>query len=138
MLAEDIVQNTFIKLYDNMDKIRNFDVIKPWLYTTARNEMVVQLRKSGKYFNSLDEENYFYEYDEIHLEIENKELKEIVAGQLDLLSPAFKEIYVLREYSGLSYSEIALIMNIDENLVKSRLFKIRQKLIRQVSKYVVE
>ena len=138
MLAEDIVQNTFIKLYDNMNRIRNFGSIKPWLYKTARNEMIGQIRKSGKYFNTIDEDHYSFEFTEIHMEVENKELKEIINAQLDLLTPDFKEIYVLREYSGLTYSEIASVLNIDEDLVKSRLYKIRQKLIKYVSNYVTE
>lgn len=138
MLAEDIVQNTFIKLYDNMEKIRNLDSVKPWLYKTARHEMLAQLKKSGKYFQSIDEENYSYEYNEIDQDFEEKELKEVVAVQLDLMPPDFKEIYVLREYSGLSYSEIAVVLSIDEDLVKSRLFKIRQKLIKHVLRYVTE
>jgi DNA-directed RNA polymerase specialized sigma24 family protein len=42
----------------------------------------------------------------------------------------------LKEYSGLSYKEIATLMTIDEELVKSRLYKARQKLINRISKLV--
>lgn len=136
MLAEDVIQNTFIKLYDNMGKIRNFDSIKPWLYKTARHEMYALLKKANRNFDSVDEEIFFSDEPLIHEQLENTELKEIIFLQLDLMPPDYKEIYVLREYSALSYSEIGVILNIDENLVKSRLFKIRQRLIKQVTKYV--
>jgi DNA-directed RNA polymerase specialized sigma24 family protein len=42
----------------------------------------------------------------------------------------------LKEYSGLSYKEIATLMEIDKELVKSRLYKVRQKLINRISKLV--
>jgi RNA polymerase sigma-70 factor (ECF subfamily) len=57
-------------------------------------------------------------------------------NELELLPQEQKEVYLLREYSGLSYKEIADIQQIDEELVKSRLFKTRQKLIKKVSKLV--
>jgi RNA polymerase sigma-70 factor (ECF subfamily) len=47
-----------------------------------------------------------------------------------------KEVYYLKEYGGFSYKEIAQMMEIDENLVKSRLYKVRQKLIKHISKMI--
>jgi RNA polymerase sigma factor (sigma-70 family) len=46
----------------------------------------------------------------------------------------FSEVFILKEYSGLSYKEIASLLEIDEDLVKSRLYKARQKLINKISK----
>ena len=48
----------------------------------------------------------------------------------------FSEVFMLKEYSGLSYKEIASLLEIDEDLVKSRLYKARQKLINKISKLV--
>jgi len=47
-----------------------------------------------------------------------------------------KEIFILRELSGLSYKEIANLIGISEELVKSRLFEIRKKLREKISKYI--
>ena len=58
-----------------------------------------------------------------------KELKNLPVEQ--------KEVFILREYSGLKYSEIGNVLNIDERLVKSRLNKARDKLINKVSKLIV-
>jgi RNA polymerase sigma-70 factor (ECF subfamily) len=69
-------------------------------------------------------------------QIENKELNKLILSELDVMNEDFREIFILREYSGLSYKEIASLLEIDEELVKSRLYKARQKLISKISKLV--
>ena len=54
----------------------------------------------------------------------------------DLMNIEFREVFILREYTGLSYKEIASLLEIDEDLVKSRLYKARQKLVNKISKLV--
>lgn len=48
----------------------------------------------------------------------------------------FKEVFILKEYALMSYKEIACILGIDEELVKSRLYKARQKLIDKISERI--
>jgi len=69
-------------------------------------------------------------------QIENIELSKIIYNELKLMSLEFQEVFVLREYSGLTYKEISSLLDIDEDLVKSRLYKARQKLIGKISKLV--
>ena len=47
MIAEDVVQNVFIKLYENLGKIRNKKSISFWLFKTARNEIYSHFKKPG-------------------------------------------------------------------------------------------
>ena len=76
--------------------------------------------------------------DEFELEsyIELKEMKKIVLSELDKMEIEQKEVYLLKEYGGLSYKEISETLEIEINLVKSRLYKVRQKLINRISKLV--
>jgi RNA polymerase sigma-70 factor, ECF subfamily len=137
MITEDIVQNVFIKLYENMENIREKEFVVSWIYATARNEIFNFLRKKRRNIeNDLKDENELYSEQNVVLEYENTELRKIIMNELDVMPPEQKEVYLLKEYSGLSYKEIAEIQNIDEELVKSRLFKIRQKLIKRISKLV--
>lgn len=69
-------------------------------------------------------------------EIEEKEAQEIVRNEIDLLPAELREIFVLREYSELSYEEIGQILGLSNEIIKSRLFSIRQKLIKNVSKRI--
>jgi RNA polymerase sigma-70 factor (ECF subfamily) len=141
MLAEDIVQDIFLKLYQNLDNIRSKDNINYWLFTTTRNEVYTYFRRKRiriDQFNVEDiDEIEIPSEDGVEDEIEKREVKEIVMKELKNLPVEQKEVFILREYSGLKYSEIGNVLNIDERLVKSRLNKARDKLINKVSKLIV-
>ncbi|HSL90054.1 MAG TPA: RNA polymerase sigma factor, partial [Ignavibacteriaceae bacterium] len=140
MLTDDIVQDVFIKLYQNLDSIRNKQSIQFWLFKSARNELYTILRntKLKKLYSESDNYDQMEVEDTVSLAVEFdfKELNKMVMDELDKINPDQKEIFILKEYSGLSYKEIAVLMDIDEELVKSRLYKVRQKLIKRISKYV--
>jgi RNA polymerase sigma-70 factor (ECF subfamily) len=137
MIAEDIIQNVFIKYYENMSNIREKEYVASWIYTTAHNEIFSLFRKKLRKSEEFVNEDYeFPAENNLAVEYENIELKKIIMNELELLPQEQKEVYLLREYSGLSYKEIADIQQIDEELVKSRLFKTRQKLIKRVSKII--
>jgi len=140
MRADDVVQDVFIKLYENLNNIHNKQSIQFWLFKTARNEMMSFLRntKNKKFISeSVDIKKFEIENkDSLAEEIENRELKKMILDELDSMNEDFREVFVLKEYSGFSYKEIASLLEIDENLVKSRLYKARQKLVNKISKLV--
>jgi RNA polymerase sigma-70 factor, ECF subfamily len=140
MTAEDIVQNTFLKLYENMNNIQHKESINFWLFRTARNEIYGWYRKKKSFkrvFDPSDLEDLQIDsgYD-LPDQIEIKEISALLKSELGLLPDNQKEVFVLKEYGGLSYKEISEIMGTDENLVKSRLFKVRQKLTERLSKKI--
>ncbi|HCY76580.1 MAG TPA: hypothetical protein DHV28_11730 [Ignavibacteriales bacterium] len=138
MRADDIVQDVFIKLFENLNNIHNKQSIQFWLFKTARNEMMAFLRntKNKKFITeAVDIENFEIENKtSLADEIENAELKKLILKELEMMNEDFSEVFILKEYSGLSYKEIASLLEIDEDLVKSRLYKARQKLINKISK----
>ena len=140
MHADDVVQDVFIKLFEHLNSIQNRQSVQFWLFKTTRNEILTFYRstKNKKLItNSVDiSEVEIEEPLMLADEIENKELSKLILTELDLLNEDFKEVFVLKEYSGLSYKEIASLLTIDEELVKSRLYKARQKLINKISKLV--
>lgn len=140
MRAEDIVQDVFIKLFENLDNIHNKQSVHYWLFKTARNELMTFFRstKNKKLISqavALDEVVTETTKSLIE-EIENQETCKLILAELENMNEDFKEVFVLKEYSGLSYKEIAALLSIDEELVKSRLYKARQKLITKISKLV--
>lgn len=140
MRADDVVQDVFLKLFENLNNIHNKQSIQFWLFKTTRNEIVGFFR-SNKNKNlithSFDvEETEIKEPTLLDEEFENKETNKLILDELDKMNEDFKEVFVLKEYSGLSYKEIASLLNIDEDLVKSRLYKARRKLINKISKLV--
>lgn len=137
MVAEDIVQNVFIRFYEKYDEFEKLESINYWLFKSARNEYYNHYKRNKK-SSYLDETELSVQRDEFELEnyIEQKELKDIVLNELENMSYEQKEVYLLREYGGLSYNEISKTLDIDIKLVKSRLYKIRQKLTDKISKLV--
>ncbi|MCK9281199.1 MAG: RNA polymerase sigma factor [Melioribacteraceae bacterium] len=139
-ISQDIIQNVFLKLFQNMDSIKNFDTISYWLFKTTRNEIFSYLRKKKvrnehlEYYDTNENENIANDHSNYYDVYDKKELNEIVINELKNIPPEQSEPFFLKEYSGLSYKEISSIMDIDEDLVKSRLYKTRQKLIKQLEK----
>jgi len=129
MLAEDIMQNVFLKLYNNISRIRHTELVEIWIFRTARNEAFSHFRKTK---NRIEEDIEPLESklrsSDFVIDYEHKELIRIIEEELKQMDSAQSEVYYLKEYSGLSYKEIAGIMEITEDLVRSRIFKVRQKL----------
>jgi len=129
MFAEDIAHNVFMKLYDNLERIRSAERIEVWIFTTCRNEIFSHFRKNK---NRIEEALEPYEEkistNSLFDDFERKELIDLIEEELGGMDSSQSEVYYLKEYSGLSYKEIAGIMNITEDLVRSRIFKVRQKL----------
>jgi len=140
MLTEDIVQNVFLKLYEKISTIRNRNSISYWLFTTARNEVYTIFRNKKvrvDQYNVQDTDNLeLNSNQDLEKTFDLKEMKGYILKELETLPYEQREVYYLKEYGELSYKEIAGVMEIDENLVKSRLFKTRQKLIKKLSKLV--
>ena len=141
MLTEDIVQDIFLKLYQNINNIRSKENISYWLFTTARNEVYGYYRRkrirTDQYNVEDADEVEIVSEDDIEYEVEKKEVKELMINELNKLPVEQREVFILKEYSGLKYSEIGDVLGIDVMLVKSRLNKVRTKLVNKISKLIV-
>ena len=137
-MTKDVVQNVFIKLFVNLNNIKNKSSIQSWIFKTTRNEIYAVYRKkkirNEVNYDLSDEQFSVLAENRIADEYEKKEMKQIILKNLDLLPQEQREVFLLKEYGQLGYREIAELLVIDEGLVKSRLYKTRQKLISLLSK----
>ncbi|MBU1095673.1 MAG: RNA polymerase sigma factor [Bacteroidetes bacterium] len=136
MATEDMVQNVFLKFFENMRSIRNKSSFNFWIFKTARNEIYTYYRRKKIHVDQFgvmdsDEVDITDEFD-LLIEYEKMELNELILHELDTMAYEQREVFLLKEYAGLSYKEISSVMSIEENLVKSRLFKTRKKLINRL------
>lgn len=116
--AEDITQEVFIKLYNNIKKIKNEEHIKAWLIRVTINLSIDYNRNYwNKNTTSLDD-NYKY-FDE-----ETKD----VFNELKKLTPEFRNIIYLYYYQGYKISEISEILSMNQNTVSSYLNRARKEL----------
>jgi len=129
MRAEDIVHDVFIKLFDNLTSIIDLTKVEFWLFKTARNLSLDHLRKTKRNnFRDVDITTCEVVSEDLSQTFERNEIKEIIMNELNSMNPEQSEVFLLKEYSGMSYREIADLMDISEELVKSRLYKVREKL----------
>jgi len=141
MMCEDIIQNVFEKFFENMNSIRNSERVDVWLYTTTRNAIYAYYRTKKirvDQFNVVDTDEIEIDSSvKLEEELESKELHEMVMNELEKLDVEQRDVFLLKEYGDFSYKEISEVMKIDENLVKSRLYKTRQRLIAKLSKVIL-
>jgi RNA polymerase sigma-70 factor, ECF subfamily len=139
-IAMDIVQGVFIKVLERRRQISQPALFKSWLYTIARNDCISFFRINDR-FDHLDEAR-LSDPDEAqpsplhHVEVD--EQIQYINRAIEKLKPLYREVILLREYQNLSYSEIAGIIDIEESLVKSRLFTARRQLYEMLKEYFPE
>ncbi len=133
---EDIVQDSFIKAYRAINNFRGDSAFYTWLYrigiNTAKNHLV-SLGRRPKAVNSVELED-IENFDDGH-EMRNLETPEstmmtneivtTVNQTIELLPDDLRQAISLREMDGLSYEEIADIMNCPIGTVRSRIFRAR-------------
>lgn len=128
-LAQDVMQETFLRVYENRDRLMKTASFKSWLFTIARNQCLNHIRQGGRQVNlepavmerTASPETPFTRMDK-------SEQVKYVSDFLGMLKPEYREVLVLREYQNLTYEEIAAVTRNTLSSVKSRLFKARKKL----------
>lgn len=127
-VAQDIAQETFLKVYLKRDSLHCNENFKSYLFTIARNLCLNQLRNRKNTVNIDDDKpllNYLIAEDQNSKAIEKND---ILNRALFSLSNDYREMVLLRDYEGFSYQEIAAVTHASVSAVKSKLFKARQKL----------
>lgn len=128
-IAEDIFQETFMRFYQNV-RVQDGSVnVHGYLITIARNLSLNHKKKNERivYSDKLDLQEGEYNRQD------RKEFLDLIAMALELLEFDYKEAFILREYNGLTYEEIAEVTGITLSNAKSRVFRARNK-IKQILK----
>ncbi len=122
--AEEIVQEVFIKIWENRASIDIFSSFESFLFTIAYNKTISLFRQrttENKYLEHLKSIQQVDEEPVIIDEIYYTELKDKIQSLLDELSPRQKEIFQLSREQGLTHQEIAAKLNISVNTVKKHM-----------------
>ncbi len=138
-VTRDIVQETFVRLYNTIADGKSLQNVSGYIIRTARN-LCFNLKRDTKHTVCVDEieitlpvQNGFG-----HCNHEQKELLEVIGIALDCLEEEYKEAFVLRYYSEMSYEEIAEIIGTNANNAASRVFRAKQKLKDLLSRYRID
>ena len=147
--AEDVLQETFIKAFRNLDRFDGRASVSTWLYRIATNEALMLLRK--KHPESISVETPWEEDDEEQEplqivdwcclpenELMSAEVREYLDQAADKLPASLKVVFVLRDIEGLSTRETANVLDISETAVKTRLSRARLRLREELTMYFSE
>ncbi|MCB1948610.1 RNA polymerase sigma factor RpoE [Nitrosomonas sp.] len=135
--VEDVVQEAFIKAYRALSAFRGDSAFYTWLYrigiNTAKNYLVSQSRKTPTLHGIDSEEAENFEEGavlrEMHTpesELMSKQIAQTVNQTLEELPDELRTAIILREIEGLSYEDIANIMECPIGTVRSRIFRARE------------
>ena len=143
--AEDVAQETVIKVYQNLDKFRGESQFRTWVLSIARNEGLGRLRKvANRREDSLDAETdeqtgdytpaILTSWREIPAEaLEQKELGNLLRNAIEALPEIYRNIVVLRDIEEMDIRETAAALDISEASVKVRLHRARALLQRSLA-----
>ena len=129
--AEDVVHDTFVKVARQAHTLAHASAFRGWLFQIARNETLMLLRKTRP--ERMEDEDNVWESQTPLTLLEENERTEAVRTTLQSLSIRHREVLVLREFEGMSYSDIAAVTGSTESAVKSRLFHARRALAEKLA-----
>src|SRR5690606_26362469 len=123
VIAEDVVQDTFLKVWINKEKLPAIVNFEGWLYTIARNITLNILKKGQHYKQYLHEESsIFYRiYPAADYQLQEKEFQGLLARAVDRLPPKQLQTYKLIKEQFLKRNEVAAMMNVSPETVKSNI-----------------
>ena len=120
--AEDIVQESFIKVYKNIGRIDTKRKFSPFLYTVVKNETMTYFRNRRQTV-SLDGKMDIIDFDDSIERISRKEEQNKLKKALEALEKKYKEVIKMFYFYDLSYREISKKLKIPVNTVRTNLFR---------------
>ena len=140
--ADDIAQNTFVKIWQNIAKFRSDSNLYTWIYRISLNLWRRHARKTGKNRHIGLDAPIHQDSDVLLIDAlpdkkaqdlrsapyEKLHRKETVAKAIESLPPKYREVIILSIVEEKSYTEISCVLRISTNLVGIRLMRARQML----------
>lgn len=119
--TDDVLQNTFIKIYKNIDKFKGESRLYSWMYRIAKNESITFLNKRAKLLKISNEElqdqiisnlesDVYFEADEIKLKLQKA---------IQTLPDKQREVFTLRYFEEMKYQEMSELLDTSESALKS-------------------
>ena len=128
--AADVTQQVFLQVFHKIAQFSGHSKFETWLYRLATNEALQHLRRGQRWkFQALSHDPMSHH----HPKEERNEQRELLDQALANVEPELRAIFVLREVEGLSYREIAQVIEIPEGTVGSRLNRARRELQQQLT-----
>src|SRR5579862_9153018 len=139
--VEDVAQEVFLRLYFSLDQLRTPEVFEPWLYRLTVNASYDYLRKSKRRpesrMSDLSEQQVMMADAAAGSKAQSEEsekdrVRDTVQSLLTSVSEEDRILLTLKEVEGLSLKELEKVYNVNENSLKVRLFRARQRVLKNM------
>lgn len=140
--AMDVTQEAFIKAYRALAGFRGESAFYTWLYriaiNTAKNHLVARGRRAPTVDVDASDAQYFESATGLHdvaspeAELAKDQMSDIVKRTMDRLPEELRVALALREFDGMSYEEIAQVMDCPVGTVRSRIFRAREAIDKEI------
>jgi RNA polymerase sigma-70 factor, ECF subfamily len=139
--VEDVAQEVFLRLYFSLDQLRTPEVFEPWLYRLTVNASYDYLRKSKRRpesrMSDLSEQQVMMADAAAGSKAQTEEgekrrVRDTVNSLLASVSEEDRILLTLKEVEGLSLKELEQIYHVNENSLKVRLFRARQRVLKNM------
>ena len=131
---EEILSDTFVVLWKNKHKLDKTKILSPYIAGITKN-LVKEKSRVINIHNDIDDyENIIQDFSKIDMLCEQRETISIIDNTVKKMNEIDIEVFELYYYSSMKYSEISNILNISEFSVKSKLFRIRKKIKKELLK----
>jgi RNA polymerase sigma-70 factor (ECF subfamily) len=137
--TEDVMQQAYVNAYANLRQFNGRSLFSTWLTRIAINESLGRLRRQRRY-EPLDDQSSKVEHammqhppGDPEQQALTRELRALLEWAIDGLPDGAREVFVLREVEGLSTSEVADLLSVSQDVVKTRLSRARGTLRRALT-----
>lgn len=131
--ADDVAQEVFVKLHENLNEFRGNAKLSTYLVRIAINLSLNEQKKRQRQqrrVKALDNEQHPLQIEDINANPERFETRDLLQQALDQLEPEFRAVVVLRLIDGYSVKETAEILDVPQGTVASRLARAQSRLRR--------
>jgi RNA polymerase sigma-70 factor (ECF subfamily) len=150
--AEEVAQETLLKVFESFDQLREPERVRPWVFRIAKNECLMKRRKSVfAPAHELSLEQFLPVRNqgdgEVKIEIADwsslpdeqalkSEMEQVLARAIRKLPEIYRAVILLRDLEELSTGETAQILDVTEDTVKTRLHRARLALRRRLDEHL--
>ena len=150
--AEEVAQETLLKVFENFDHLREPAKVRPWVFRIAKNACLMKRRKSAfAPHQELSLDSFLpvmnHEGEQVKIEIADwsglpdrqmlqSEMKQVLEGAIADLPENYKSVMLLRDLEELSTQETADVLGVTEDVVKTRLHRARLAVRQKLDEYL--
>jgi len=150
--AEEVAQETLLKVFENFDHLREPERVRPWVFQIAKNACLMKRRKSifaPSQDLSLDDFLPQMDHDGRHVKLQiadwsglpddlllQSEMKQVLDRAISELPENYRSVILLRDMEELSTLETAQTLDLTEDVVKTRLHRARLAVRQKLDEYL--